>query len=448
MNCSALERPPRILQRNSAGLHANSKHRMSTRQEITRIGSIDAYRGFVMFLMMAEVLHLRKVAQALPGSTIWSFSALHQTHVEWAGCSLHDLIQPSFSFLVGVALPFSLASRMARGQSTARMIWHALWRACVLTLLGVFLRSAGKRQTYWTFEDTLSQIGLGYVPLFLVGLLTVGRTIRSESELGPESREGGGTMRPLADLAWGLAALAVILIGYWGAFAVYPIAGRDFDYASLGVPADWSHLYSGFAGHWNKNSNLAWAFDTWFLNLFPREKPFTHNGGGYATLSFIPTLGTMLLGLIAGEWLRREPSDRNKLTWLILAGLLSLVAGSVLDSLAFCPSVKRIWTPAWTLFSGGWCFLILGAFYWLIDVANRTAWAFPLRVIGMNSIAAYCIAHLWDAFIIDSFKIHLGSAFFKQFGSPYEPIFQGAAVLLVYWLILFWMYRRKIFLRI
>src|SRR5438067_5185999 len=127
-----------------------------------RLASIDAYRGFVMFLMMAEVLHLGQVARRLPGSAFWSFLAHHQTHVEWIGCSLHDLIQPSFSFLVGVALPYSLANRLARGQSPRRMTLHAFWRALILVLLGVFLRSVGRGQTNWTFEDTLTQIGLGY----------------------------------------------------------------------------------------------------------------------------------------------------------------------------------------------------------------------------------------------------------------------------------------------
>src|SRR5689334_25442382 len=82
-----------------------------------RLGSIDAYRGFVMFLMMAEILRLAAVAAKVPESGFWKFLAYHQTHVTWAGCSLHDLIQPSFSFLVGVSLPFSIASRMAKGQS-------------------------------------------------------------------------------------------------------------------------------------------------------------------------------------------------------------------------------------------------------------------------------------------------------------------------------------------
>jgi predicted acyltransferase len=134
-----------------------------------RLTSIDAYRGLVMFLMMAEVLHLREVAKAFPQSALWKFLSHHQEHVAWVGCSLHDLIQPSFSFLVGVALPFSLASRRDRGQSTLRMAAHAAWRALLLIALGIFLRSVGRPQTNYTFEDTLTQIGLGYVFLFLLG---------------------------------------------------------------------------------------------------------------------------------------------------------------------------------------------------------------------------------------------------------------------------------------
>ena len=138
-----------------------------------RLGSIDAYRGFVMFLMMAEVLRFCAVAGALPGNRTWKFLCHHQSHVEWTGCVLHDIIQPSFSFLVGVALPFSLASRQARGQSPGRMAGHAVWRSLVLVFLGIFLRSIGHRQTNFTFEDTLSQIGLGYTFLFVLDMRSV-----------------------------------------------------------------------------------------------------------------------------------------------------------------------------------------------------------------------------------------------------------------------------------
>src|SRR5204863_2036627 len=138
-------------------------------------------------------------------------------------------------------------------------------------------------------------------------------------------------------------------------------------------------------------------------------KPFLFNGGGYATLSFIPTLATMILGLIAGGVVRSSSrSSREKARWLAVAGVVGLIAGWALGALGICPVVKRIWTPSWTLFSGGWCLLLLAAFYAIIDIWKRRAWAFPLVVIGLNSIAAYCIAPLWDRFLHDALIMHLG----------------------------------------
>ena len=117
-------------------------------------------------------------------------------------------------------------------------------------------------------------------------------------------------------------AFAVILVAFWVAFVLYPLPPANFDYPSVGVPADWPHLYSGFLAHFNKNSNLSWAFDVWFLNLFPRESPFRFNDGGWSTLSFIPTLATMMLGLWAGQWLQdvAQPGA-EKLQGLVLAGI-------------------------------------------------------------------------------------------------------------------------------
>ncbi len=382
--------------------------------------AMDTYRGFVMLLMMAEVLQLSRVAQAFPGNWFWSVLAYHQTHVDWAGCSLHDTIQPGFSFLVGVALPYSIASRLAKGGTFGKMFGHALWRALVLIALGIFLRSMRSTQTYFTFEDTLTQIGLGYPFLFLLGF------------------------RPPR---WQWIALTALLMGYWLAWALYPVPGPGFDYRAVGVPPDWQHHYSGFAAHWNKNSNLGTAFDQWFLNLFPRTRPFVANGGGYLTLSFIPTLGTMILGLAAGRWLRAS-APRVPMSRLFIAGAIGVASGLLLHVTGICPVVKRIWTPSWTLFSGGLCFLFLAGFSWIVDTKGYRKWAFPLVVIGMNSIAAYMIAHLFDRFIVDSFRIHLGPHIFQMFGTGLEPLMRGTSVLLMYWAILFWMYRRRLFLRV
>jgi predicted acyltransferase len=279
----------------------------------------------------------------------------------------------------------------------------------------------GREHTNWTFEDTLSQIGLGYVFLFLLGFYS-------------------------QRVQW--TAFVLILVGYWGAWAAYPLPGADFDNAAVGVPADWAHHATGFAAHWNKNANLGNAFDQWFLNLFPREEPFVANGGGYLTLSFIPTLATMILGLIAGGWLKSGRPPIRIVMWMLIAGVLGIAIGMALHSLGVCPNVKRIWTPTWTIFSGGWCFLILAAFYAVLDWGGWKQWAFPLIVIGMNSIAAYCMAHLFESFIESNFETHFGAEFFSLLGTQYEPLVRGAVVLAAYWLFLLWMYRRKLFLKI
>ncbi len=214
------------------------------------------------------------------------------------------MIQPSFTFLVGVSLPFSIASRQAKGSGIPAMLLHAFWRGLVLVVLGIVLRSLGQPITKFTFDDTLTQIGLGYFLLFAIAL----------------------TPR------WSqVFFVATILGGYWALFAYWPLVPSDFDFSKVGVPNDWPHLLSGFAAHWNKNVNPAWAFDVWFLNLFPRTAPFEFHPGGYATLSFIPTLATMILGLLAGGILARgmlssNRSYGNRISGLVLIGGLLLAA--------------------------------------------------------------------------------------------------------------------------
>src|SRR3954462_4007741 len=298
----------------------------------TRITSIDAFRGFVMFLMLAEAMRLWTVHRAFPDSRFWALVAFNTSHVPWQGCSLHDLIQPAFSFLAGASLPFSIASRSAKGERFGVMLAHAVRRSVVLILLGIFLRSLESPRTYWTFEDTLTQIGLGYTFLFLLAF-------------APKRVQIGGVV--------------AILVGFLAAFVLYPLPGPGFDYAQVGVPNDWPHLYSGFLAHFNKNSNLSWAFDVWFLNLFPREAPFRFNEGGWSTLSFIPTLATMMLGMWSGEWLKTSRSKAEKLQGLLIGGVSLTLLGLIFQWLHICPIVKRIWTSSYTHYSGGVVILML-----------------------------------------------------------------------------------------
>jgi heparan-alpha-glucosaminide N-acetyltransferase len=386
----------------------------------TRVVSLDVLRGTVMVLMLNEATHLHEVARSFPNSWVWSVIGFNTDHVPWQGCSLHDLIQPAFSFLVGAALPFSIASRIAKGQSFSKMLGHAAWRALLLMALGIFLRSQWSSQTYFTFEDTLTQIGLGYVPLFLLGFTRVRTQV---------------------------IVTVLILICFWGAFALYPAPGPNFDYPRVGVPPDWSHNYTGFLSHWNKNSNLSWAFDVWFLNLFPREHPFVFNEGGWSTLSFIPTLATMILGLLTGEWLKTEKSTAEKLRGLVIGGVALTLLGLVWQWMGLCPIVKRVWTSSYTLYSGGLVVLMLAGFYALIEWKGWRRWAFPLIVVGMNSIAVYVMSWTMEPFWYKALHIHLGWLI-SGVSPTFQPVVYGLGIMLIYWLFLFWMYRRKIFVRI
>ncbi len=373
-----------------------------------------------MILMASAGLGASQTATHFPDSAFWRFLGYLCDHVEWTGCSFWDLIQPAFMFMVGVALPWSIANRRARGQGFGQMFAHAVWRGVLLVLLAIFLQSKSGHETDWTFPNVLAQIGLGYPLLFLIAF-TKSRT------------------------TW--IAAAVILVGYWLAFALHPLPPADFNWQAVGVPADWPHL-TGFAAHWEKNANLAATFDVWLLNLFPRQEPFLFNPGGYQTLNFIPSLATMTFGLIAGRLLRRDVPMPTKLQRLTLAGLAAVLLGALIAFSGLCPIVKRIWTPSWAIFSAGWVTLMLAAFVAIIDWRGWKKWAFPLVVVGLNPITVYCLWQLSGGFIRQQFQIHFGQGIFDTFGEMWTPALQRGSVLLVLWLIAWWMYRRKIFLRI
>jgi heparan-alpha-glucosaminide N-acetyltransferase len=389
--------------------------------ETGRLRSLDAYRGFVMLAMASGGIEtLGRLADT--GNSAWSFllQGLSEQfdHVEWRGCSFWDLIQPSFMFLVGAAMPFSYAKRRAAGDRPSKMFGHAVFRSVVLIVLAIFLSSTGARHTRFVFTNVLAQIGLGYTFVFL--LLA---------------------RRPVFQLG----AAILILCGYWLFFARYPLPGPSFPYGLYGADEPALMMKDLFA-HWNKNANPAAAFDRWFLNLWPRQEddPFLRNPGGYATLNFVPSIATMLLGVLAGELLGSSRSRGQKLQFLLLAGLVGYVLGLALN-VSVCPIIKRIWTPSWVLFSAGWTCWMLAAFYGLIDVAGYRKWAFPLVVVGMNSIAIYVMAQLMKPFIASSLRTHLPE---WTFDGPNASLVRGGLTLVILWLICLWLYRRRIFIKI
>jgi len=387
-------------------------------EKVERLVSLDAYRGFIMLAMASAGFGLAKVAQSFPGDAVWKVLGYQTDHAPWIGCSFWDLIQPSFMFMVGVAMPYSFAARAAKGHSPARNAMHVVYRALILSFLGVFLMSLNREERVnFNFVCVLTQIGLGYAFVYLL----LGRGWR-----------------------WQLGTAAAILAGYWLLFALWPLPPADFDYTGVGAHGDKGQVLSGFFAHWTMGTNVAAQFDHWFLGLFPYSDSYPFSTGGYATLNFVPSMGTAIFGLMAGEWLRGRRSRWRTLGGLVLAGVVFLAAGWLLGE-TVCPLVKRIWTPSWAVFSTGWTLLILAAFYWVIDVQGWKSWSLPLVVVGMNSIAMYCMSMTMRGWLKGVFRTFLGH---DLFAGTYGPIVETAMLLGVFWLVCLWMYRRKVFVRI
>ncbi len=351
-----------------------------------RLVSLDAYRGLIMLTLLCGGLF--RPLKDRPG---WHWLSVQNEHAEWEGCVYWDLIQPAFMFIVGVAMPFAFAVRSSRGESRAKQFGHVLIRAMSLTLVGVLLDNFGATTWSFGFIRVLQQIAVGYVLTFFV----LGRTLLVQG---------------------GLAG--IILIGYSVVWVSNPWNGPDGPWAMGG-------------------ENLGKAFDRWMIG-----RNYT---GNYVGLNAIPATANMIFGVMAGQWVLTSRSPQRTTLGLAVAGLLAILVGLAMSPVM--PLVKRIWTPSFAVYSAGWTTLVLAAFYWLIDVVGWKRWGFPLVVVGMNSIAAYVIGNAfggwfrslsqaWVAWLVDP----LGPIGF--------PIFQRGLFALAAWSALYWLYRRRLFVKL
>jgi len=396
-----------------------------------RLQSLDAYRGLIMISLSFAGFGLAKTATAFlkdnPDSGFWAAVKYQFSHAAWVGCSYWDLIQPSFMFMVGVSMAYSYVNRRERGDSYGRMLGHAVSRSIILILLSIYLMSQWRSYTNWGFMNVLGQIGLGYTFLFLLW----GRATKTH-----------------------IITAASLLIGTWLIYVAYPGSGVDpaTGNPEVEITKEWSdeHL-EGIRPSWHKNANVGLAVDVFFLNLFPQQEPYKFSKGGYQTINFIPSLATMLFGLMCGELLRSQRSDRDKLKMLLIAGVSGLIAGQFLNLTGICPLVKRIWTPSWALFSTGWCCLILGGLFWLIDVKGYRRWTYPLVVVGMNSIAIYCMSMSLKPYVARQWQAHLGKdvfTFWEALDPAWAPCVQACLTGMTFWIVCWYLYRKKIFIRI
>ena len=350
-----------------------------------RLLSLDVYRGFTMFLMVSSGFGLH----ALADNHGWEWLAYQMSHVEWIGCTLWDLILPSFIFIVGVAMPFAFAARSARGESRADQFRHVWKRSLILLLLGVGRDIFLTNTLVFEMINVLQQIAVAYFFAFFL----LGRKLSTQC-----------------------GAAFLILLVDWALFQFWPGVGEGGAYA--------------------KNANFHSAVEMMIWGRF--------NTGGYTAFNAFSSIATVIFGIIAGELLRTQLPGGRKTRYLLLAGLAGIVAGWLLSPVI--PVVKRIYTPSWTIYSAGWASLLLGTFYWIIEVKCWRAWSFPFMVVGMNSIAIYMLVSVLRG-SVRSWTWTVFGPLLERMGDA-GTIIHYCMILMVFWYMVYWMYQRRIFLKV
>ncbi len=397
-----------------------------------RLLSLDTFRGLVMWTLASSGLALAATAKRLgygPETEtatwtgwLWQTLAFHNSHPPWdsqfylVGVSYWDLIQPAFMFMVGAAMPYSYAKRRARGDSQLQLASHALIRSVLLVAIGMFLQTRNSGlETNTLLTNVLAQIGLGYFFVYL--LMPFSATTQ-------------------------IVCGATVLVAYTAWMLSYPLPQELSTQAAESIAG--LRVPETVARQFALMHNAAAETDPALLGWLLGSDSIEPHRGGYATLNFIPATVTILLGVLAGGLLKSDRDAGTKLTRLFLGGAVCM-AIAVVASLTVCPVVKRIWTPAWTLYSGAYVLWALAMLYWLVDVHGWKRWTYPLVVVGTNSLAVYLMAMLTKRWVADRLQVYLGD---EIFAGPYGPTVQAASVFAVFWLVCLYLYRNKLFLKV
>jgi predicted acyltransferase len=356
-----------------------------------RLASLDAFRGFIMFWIVGGspvVVGL----QALGHSAILDALIYQLNHSTWEGLRFYDCIWPSFMLMVGISIPFSYAKRSLT-QTHRQMLFHAIRRFVVLMLLGAVRESVNLGSPHLIeLSSALQPIAVASLVAFL-----------------------------LAPKSWKFQAVAgaSILVGYLLLLALVPVPGVG-------------------SVSYRQGANLVYAVDKALLPHRTGEAVFLEGWG--TILSTIPTISTTILGLLFGGLLRSRQTVRRKMTIIGMTGLGGLVAGYAVSF--FVPIVMKMWTASYGILSASWAALMFLLFYWIVDALGHRKWAFVFVVIGMNALAVY----MSDTFT----RLHQIVGIFSRGPSAamgaFGPLFAALAFFTVEWGILYWMYKRRLFL--
>ena len=305
-------------------------------------------------------------------------------HVAWEGMVFWDLIQPAFMFMVGLAMPYAFKARERR-YGPGAVLPHVAKRALLLILISQIIMPISAGQLGFQLINVLAQIGFAYFFCYLILQLP----FRGQ-----------------------VVAAALVLLGHTALF----------------------HLFPGSEGAWSKADNVGARIDQLFGLSY---------SGYYVTINFISSTVTTLVGAWCGYLMLESMTHQRRIKALGL-GVLGCWAGGGLLSL-FNPVVKRLWTASFTLASLGWVILLLLAFYWLVEVRGMKKLTFPLVVVGMNSIFIYCLNIVQWSWFDRAVGVFTGG--FEGFGI-WAPILQSTAVFAALWWVCFWLYQRKIFIKV
>ena len=359
-----------------------------------RVASIDFFRGLTMFLLAGESTrlyeHLLKI-----NSPVVQFIGTQFHHHEWHGLHFWDLIQPFFMFIVGVAIPFSVANRLKKGESYRQITIHAVKRSILLLFFGwaLYFTAAGK--LVFRFQNVLAQLSVTYLVAFLI-------------------------MRKSYRFQITFTLIILLLIDL--AYRFFPV--------------------EGFNHPWVNYENLG----AWFNNKIEGVEKASE----WATLNFVSTTAHTVWGAMCGKLLMSERTPAQKIKILIIAGVTALIIGYALDLLNITPIIKKIATASFVFASGGWTILALCLSYWLIDVKKLLSGVSKFfMIVGMNCIFIYLFFELGFTRIISNRIVNpFSQLFFSWAGEMSVAIINSLFSWFILWYICYWLYKNKIFIKI
>ena len=373
-------------------------------EEKKRILSIDALRGFDMMWIAGVSAFLLQAGRAWGGT--WGNAIADQMeHVPWEGLHLIDLIFPTFLFLAGASWPFSLASQRAKGYSDRRIFWRIVKRFLILVAFGLIYDNIFKFD--WAnclYNSVLGRVGFGWAVAAATLLLC----------------------RRLRTVIW---VSAGIFAAYWLIGLIVPLVANP-----PGVDP-WMPREVAVT---RLLDNWLWAGIAKFFPDIMKVKP----QGLFAGFGCI---SSAFLGMYAGLILKHDGWSPERKSGLLALFALALAAAGGLALLSGCPCVKPSWNPTYILVAGAIAMGFLALFHWIIDVKGYTKWCFVFQVIGMNSITIYMFRRLFDLkYTSRRFLLGVSNMVPEQW---HDPVITAGTVV-ISWLFVYYLYRKKIFLRV